>query len=89
VDGIDVFGDIWVHDCVVSNDNDSIVVKSPHKGVHASSLYGEPKHNVTCNVMVERMMLTGFGASIGSVPPSFHQSNHILQYCHAWLLCIS
>jgi len=70
-DGIDVFGtDIWVHDCVVSNDDDSVAVKPPHKGIYASALHGELTYNATRNVTVENMVLTGFGASIGSVPPT-------------------
>ncbi len=62
-DGIDVAGqNIWVHDCNITNDDDSVAVKPSNR-----------KHkNAPCtqNVLVERTTLHGFGASIGSVPPS-------------------
>jgi len=65
-DGIDPSGtDIWIHDCVVYNDDDSIAVKPSQKGDWAG--------DCTENVLIENMVLSGFGASIGSVPPS---TNH-------------
>mmetsp|Transcript_94716 Transcript_94716/g.216661 ORF Transcript_94716/g.216661 Transcript_94716/m.216661 type:complete len:312 (-) Transcript_94716:85-1020(-) len=60
-DGIDPNGrDFHIHDCVINNDDDSIAVK-PSSGA-------DP---VSCseNMLIENMVLTGFGASIGSVPP--------------------
>jgi hypothetical protein len=60
-DGIDPNGeDFYVHDCNVSNDDDSIAVKP--------STAAEP---IPCsrNMRFENLILTGFGASIGSVPP--------------------
>lgn len=65
-DGIDPSGtDIWIHDCVVYNDDDSIAVKPSQKGDWAG--------DCTENVLIENMVLSGFGASIGSVSPS---TNH-------------
>ena len=61
-DGIDVSGvDVWVHDCLIDNDDDSIAVKPCGGGCR-----------VTCtqNMLFEDMELHGFGASIGSVPPA-------------------
>ena len=63
-DGIDPSGrDVWVHDTTINNDDDSIAVK--------------PCNSVKCthsdcskNMLFERMRLTGFGASIGSVSPA-------------------
>ena len=61
-DGIDPSGrDIHIHDCTISNDDDSIAVK-PLDGTGVSG-------NCTRNLLIENMTLTGFGASIGSVPP--------------------
>eukprot|EP01012_Entosiphon_sulcatum_P014137 TRINITY_DN19232_c0_g1_i1.p2 TRINITY_DN19232_c0_g1~~TRINITY_DN19232_c0_g1_i1.p2 ORF type:complete len:285 (-),score=45.01 TRINITY_DN19232_c0_g1_i1:196-1050(-) len=57
-DGIDIAGQgVWVHDCVIVNDDDSIAVK--------------PLALPRCSAdqVWERLTLTGFGASIGSVPP--------------------
>jgi polygalacturonase len=59
-DGIDAGGqDIWVHDCRILNDDDSIAVKP----VDSSFL------DCSRNMLFENLVLTGFGASIGSVPP--------------------
>jgi len=65
-DGIDPSGvDIWIHDCRILNDDDSIAVKpcSAHGCPHSGA-------GCTANLLVENMVLTGFGASIGSVPPA-------------------
>ena len=66
-DGIDPSGkDIWIHDCSIQNDDDSIAVK-PLSNV----IIGSDNTHLTCceNILIENTMLTGFGASIGSVPP--------------------
>eukprot|EP00048_Salpingoeca_helianthica_P021645 m.13509 g.13509 ORF g.13509 m.13509 type:complete len:525 (-) comp6198_c0_seq1:60-1634(-) len=61
-DGIDVSGrDVWVHNCTVLNDDDSIAVKP----TDASG----PVSSCSENMLFEDLVLTGFGASIGSVPP--------------------
>eukprot|EP01060_Flectonema_neradi_P011504 TRINITY_DN18567_c0_g1_i1.p1 TRINITY_DN18567_c0_g1~~TRINITY_DN18567_c0_g1_i1.p1 ORF type:complete len:416 (+),score=79.41 TRINITY_DN18567_c0_g1_i1:88-1335(+) len=60
-DGIDISGhNFYVHDSYVQNDDDSIAVK--------------PSSTLQCtqNVTIIRTTLTGYGASIGSVPPSVH-----------------
>ena len=63
-DGIDAYGrDIWIHDCIIQNADDSVAVKPLRKfksGILPSC---------TSNVTVENMVLTGFGASVGSVGP--------------------
>jgi len=71
-DGIDPIGtDIWVHDCIVQNADDSIAVKP--SGNMTTAYHKKFHYNCTRNVTVENMVLTGFGASIGSVGPSkFH-----------------
>jgi polygalacturonase len=70
-DGIDPIGtDIWIHDCIVQNADDSIAVKPPPGGNVTSLLHGRFHYNCTRNVTIENMVLTGFGASIGSVGPS-------------------
>ena len=64
-DGIDPNGkDIWIHDSTIVNDDDSIAVKP----MSQSGGHGLPL-NCTENILIENMHLTGFGASIGSVPP--------------------
>ena len=63
-DGIDPSGsDVHVHHCAIVNDDDSIAVKPMHGG---SSVNG-----IECsqNMLFEHLVLTGVGASIGSVPP--------------------
>ena len=58
--GIDPSGkDIWIHDCNILNDDDSIAVK-PKSG-------SDPFNPCTENLLIENLVLTGFGASIGSV----------------------
>jgi polygalacturonase len=67
-DGIDPIGqDIWVHDCVVMNADDSVAVKPMHR--HDKPAFSIIP-NCTRNVTIENMVLTGFGASVGSVGPS-------------------
>ena len=62
-DGVDPQGvDIWVHDCYIRNDDDSIAVKPTDS---TSGLYGP----CTENILIEDTTLIGVGASIGSVPP--------------------
>lgn len=64
-DGIDLRGrDIWVHDCIIQNADDSVAVKPLHIVARSTNL-----PYCTTNVTVENMVLTGFGASIGSVGP--------------------
>lgn len=70
-DGIDPIGtDIWVHDCIVQNADDSIAVKPPPGGNRTTAFHNKYHYNCTRNVTVENMVLTGFGASIGSVGPT-------------------
>ena len=65
-DGIDPSGkDIWIHDCSILNDDDSIAVKPCDTSCKLS--------DCSENMLIENMVMTGFGASIGSVPPS---ANH-------------
>ena len=60
-DGIDVSGvDVWVHDVVIDNDDDSIAVKPCGSGCRLPC---------SQNMLFEDMVLHGFGASVGSVPP--------------------
>lgn len=62
-DGIDPSGtDFHIHDCNILNDDDSIAVKPSSKADKVA--------DCTQNILVENMVMTGFGASIGSVPPS-------------------
>ena len=61
-DGIDPNGeDFHIHDCVINNDDDSIAVKP-----------SSAADRIPCsqNMLFERLTLTGFGASVGSVPPN-------------------
>ena len=61
-DGIDPNGeDFHVHDCEINNDDDSIAVKPSHGS--------DPLFPCSRNMLFENLTLTGFGASIGSVPP--------------------
>merc|ERR1712232_874923 len=55
--------DIWVHDCSIRNDDDSIAIKPCGPAVLGC------KHACTENILIENMRLVGMGASIGSVPP--------------------
>jgi len=62
-DGIDPSGrDIWIHDCTIMNDDDSIAVKPCNPAACSNS-------DCSRNILVENMIMSGFGASIGSVPP--------------------
>ena len=64
-DGIDPMGrDIFIHDCNIQNDDDSIAVKPL-----SNDYVGDEHLTCTENVLIENTRLTGFGASIGSVPP--------------------
>merc|ERR1719506_1487693 len=70
-DGIDPSGiDFWIHDIDILNDDDSIAVKPSQKG--ASGIDGT-KYNCTQNMLIENARLVGFGASIGSVPPTVNR----------------
>eukprot|EP01064_Diplonema_japonicum_P008484 TRINITY_DN15948_c0_g2_i1.p1 TRINITY_DN15948_c0_g2~~TRINITY_DN15948_c0_g2_i1.p1 ORF type:complete len:436 (+),score=52.04 TRINITY_DN15948_c0_g2_i1:50-1357(+) len=64
-DGFDVSGtNVYIHDCYVQNDDDSIAVKPcSRECVHA---------DCSENMVFERNTLIGVGATIGSVPPSPH-----------------
>lgn len=53
--------DIWIHDCTIRNDDDSIAVKP----IHSSNPYGPCSQNM----LIENMVISGMGTSIGSVPP--------------------
>ena len=60
--GIDPSGtDVWIHDSQILNDDDSIAVKPCNGDCLMASC--------SQNMLIENMVLTGFGASIGSVPP--------------------
>jgi len=67
-DGIDPSGiDFYIHDVKIYNDDDSIAVKPSQSG--AVGIDGTEYH-CTQNMLLENMELVGFGASIGSVPPT-------------------
>eukprot|EP00540_Astrosyne_radiata_P014241 CAMPEP_0116853288 /NCGR_PEP_ID=MMETSP0418-20121206/17824_1 /TAXON_ID=1158023 /ORGANISM="Astrosyne radiata, Strain 13vi08-1A" /LENGTH=401 /DNA_ID=CAMNT_0004485663 /DNA_START=167 /DNA_END=1372 /DNA_ORIENTATION=+ len=69
-DGIDPRGmHIFVHDCIIQNADDSVAVKPPVDGVFTTALNGTIPIACTHNVTIQNMVLTGFGASIGSVGP--------------------
>ena len=64
-DGIDPSGtDIYIHDSYINNDDDSIAVKpcTRRRCTNAAT------DGCTANLLVENMVLSGFGASVGSVP---------------------
>lgn len=62
-DGIDPSGrDVWVHDTVIINDDDSIAVKP----CNTKCTYSDCSEDM----LFENLVLSGFGASIGSVPPN-------------------
>ncbi|KAG7347940.1 glycosyl hydrolase family 28 protein [Nitzschia inconspicua] len=64
-DGVDPIGqDIWIHDCIIQNADDSIAVKPSKRGRLYTRL-----PDCTNNVTMSNLVLTGFGASIGSVGP--------------------
>jgi polygalacturonase len=64
-DGIDAFGkDIWIHDCIIQNADDSIAVKPSRRGRNGTRI-----PDCTTNVTMTNLVLTGFGASVGSVGP--------------------
>jgi len=69
-DGIDPSGrDVWIHRCVVVNNDDSIAVKPSHGG----KVYSDCSQDM----LIEDSLFTGFGASIGSVPP--HESHNCVR----------
>lgn len=53
---------IHIHHCSIVNDDDSIAVKPTHSGAALGLSCSE-------NMLIEHMVMTGVGASIGSVPP--------------------
>jgi polygalacturonase len=62
-DGIDISAtNVHIHDVNIVNDDDSIAVKPLNRG----SKYGP----CSANILVENSVFAGYGASIGSVPPS-------------------
>jgi hypothetical protein len=64
-DGIDPIGqDIVVHNCIIQNADDSIAVKPSHRSRPDSRI-----PDCTNNITIRNVVLTGFGASIGSVGP--------------------
>uniref|UniRef100_A0A7S2H2Y6 Uncharacterized protein n=1 Tax=Octactis speculum TaxID=3111310 RepID=A0A7S2H2Y6_9STRA len=68
-DGIDASGrDYYVHHVDILNDDDSIAVK-PTKGIGTAGPDDEA-NNCTQDMLFEHLELTGFGLSIGSVPPN-------------------
>lgn len=56
-----------MHDCEVHNDDDSVAVKPTNFG---TEFIDGTRTNCTERVLVEDTVLTGFGASIGSVGPT-------------------
>jgi hypothetical protein len=52
--------DVWVHNVTIINDDDSVCVKPTGRGLFS---------NCSENYLLEDLTLTGFGATIGSVPP--------------------
>lgn len=65
-DGIDPSGrDVWIHHTVVVNNDDSIAVKPCHGG-DGGCTYTDCSEDM----LIENSLFTGFGASIGSVPPN-------------------
>jgi hypothetical protein len=67
-DGIDPSGvDFYIHDVKISNDDDSIAVKPCQQG---QVFVDGTTTDCTRNMFMENMELVGFGASIGSVPPT-------------------
>jgi hypothetical protein len=64
-DGIDPIGeDIWIHDCIIQNADDSVAVKPLKRGRNNTRL-----PDCTNNITLTNLVLTGFGASVGSVGP--------------------
>lgn len=60
-DGFDVSGrDIWIHDVEVFNEDDSVCIKYQNQG---------KKSRCTENVLVENVIASGVGLSIGSLYP--------------------
>ena len=67
-DGIDPSGiDFYIHDVKIYNDDDSIAVKPSQRG---SVGVDGTEYDCSQNMLMENMELVGFGASIGSVPPT-------------------
>ncbi|GMH75218.1 hypothetical protein TrRE_jg7687 [Triparma retinervis] len=67
-DGIDPSGvDFYIHDVKIHNDDDSIAVKPSQAG---SVGVDGTMYDCSQNMLMENMELVGFGASIGSVPPT-------------------
>jgi len=65
-DGIDPCGhDIYIHDGIITNSDDSIAVKPSRQNLPEWSILP----NCTTDIVISQMTLSGFGASIGSVPP--------------------
>lgn len=61
-DGIDPIGEnIYIHDCIILNDDDSIAVKPPINGKKGYVLNGTIPYECTRNVTVENIVATGFG----------------------------
>lgn len=70
-DGIDPGGiDFHIHDCNILNDDDSIAVKPCDGKKFKEYKPGKPGFtDCSQNMLIENTVLTGFGASIGSVTP--------------------
>merc|ERR1712070_198424 len=70
-DGIDPSGiDFHIHDCNILNDDDSIAVKPCDGKKFKEFKPGKPGFtDCAQNMLIENTVLTGFGASIGSVGP--------------------
>ena len=68
-DGIDPSGrDFHIHHCSIVNDDDSIAVKPMHRGQVVAG--GLTELSCSQDMLIEDMVMTGVGASIGSVPPN-------------------
>ena len=74
-DGIDPIGtNIWIHDCIVLNDDDSVAVKPPLNNRKGYVLNKTIAYECTQDIMIENMILSGFGASVGSVEPTTYHA---------------
>ena len=70
-DGIDPSGrDVWIHDCYVRNDDDSIAVKPCNRRCKMS--------DCSQDMLIEDSVMIGMGLSIGSVPPNKVQHTHAI-----------
>jgi len=68
-DGIDPAGaNIWIHDCIIKNSDDSVAVKSSRNQRPSWSVIPDCTQNIT----VTDTVMSGFGAAIGSLNPNIY-----------------